>query len=117
MARAITGKVSTNVKPGFLMCASGAGSFIQRPIVLSISPIVQTYSVSPASIAGGNPKRAVNLHEIVIREIQRERRAVVLPLLAESVGQSGEVANLHSAWSGSGVRRERCKSYRDRAGR
>ena len=35
-------------------------------------------------------------HEIVIGEVEGERRIVVLPFLAEGVGQAGESANLHS---------------------
>ena len=35
-------------------------------------------------------------HEIVIGEVQGERRIVILPLFAESVRQPGKAANLHT---------------------
>src|SRR5208337_4403109 len=37
---------------------------------------------------GGHAKRAVDWHEIVVGEIQGERRVVILPLFAESVRPS-----------------------------
>ena len=38
----------------------------------------------------------MDANEVVIGEIQGKSRIVVLPLFAESVGQPGESANLHS---------------------
>ena len=43
----------------------------------------------------GDADRAMNAAEVVVREIQRKRRPVVLKLLRESVGQASESPNLH----------------------
>ncbi len=44
----------------------------------------------------GDADRAMNAAEVVVREIQRKRRPVVLKLLRESVGQASESPNLHA---------------------
>src|SRR5579883_617987 len=61
----------------------------QSPALIN-SASVHFRVVSPAAIAG------VAMTEVVIGEVERQRRLMVLPLLRESIRQPGEPSNRHA---------------------